>query len=352
MRPYSKYLRNIKSENQDVVYNLSGTTPPLSHAKKILEIENIQMDLTESRASRSYGEIKRKIADMSGFDGKNIEFFPGTSQAIFQLFAGLTHSGDTIAIETPGYSPVIDIARFLGLKILPFKRTQNFTKDLVNLRKLLKTSKLAFLTNPHCPSGMVLDSSQIDQLDQFNKPIILDEIYLPHFYQGQISLIKPSAKNLISISGFSKTVGISSLRLSWALGARKWLEKASLMGFNLIVELPTPSFVVGALVLEKWAAIIQSIDAVVEVNRTSLSTYRDILEPFLSHDLQKGHFAMLKKPKDISTEEQFIKLLKKESVFLRPGSDFRMKNHFRFHLMASPEDFNKALTRIARFYGR
>lgn len=61
---------------------------------------------------------------------------------------------------------------------------------------------------------------------------------------------------------------------------------------------------------------------------------------------------MLKKPKLVRSEAAFMELLKKESLFLCPGSDFEMRNHFRLHLMAPPHEFKKALRKIVSLYRR
>jgi len=352
MRPYSKYLEKVKSETHNVRWNLSGTTPPLKYAAKAVRVNSLSMELTESRGSEAHQSMKHALSKRTGFSENNIEFFPGTSQAIFQLFAALTKHGDSILVEKPTYSPIIDIAKFLGLKVIRFQRTANFDKDFKALSLLVQKSKLIFITNPHCPSGRFLDQQQIHKLDTLGRPVIIDEIYLPHFLPERLSLVSPTSKNLISISGFSKTVGVSSVRLSWALGNSKYLTPASKMGFNLLVDLPTPSFVVGRLVLDQWDIILKDLHDVIEQNRKTLETFSDTLGPYLSHNLKTGNFAMLKLPPHIRTEVGFIAQLKKQSVFLRPGSDFEMKNHFRFHLMADPIDFKNAIQRIVSLYER
>lgn len=350
MRPYSKYLEKVKTEKHDVKWNLSGTTPPLKFASEKLQINSVAMELSESRSSDAYKLMKSELSKRSGFSEKNIEFFPGTSQAIFQLFAALTKAGDSILIEKPTYGPVIDIAKFLGLKVMRFQRTADFEKDIKVLGQLAKKSKLIFITNPHCPSGRMLDDRQVKKLDTLGRPVIIDEIYLPHFIPEKLSLVSSTSKNLISVSGFSKTVGVSSVRLSWALGSEKHLTPAAKQGYNLLVDLPTPSFVVGRLVFEQWDAILKDLHRVVEQNRKAVKAFQDILGPFLSHSLENGNFAMLKLPPGIRTEAGFLAQLKKQSIFLRPGSDFEMKNHFRFHLMAEPGEFKEALERIVALY--
>lgn len=352
MRPYSKYLEKVKIETHDVTWNLSGTTPPLKYASEKLQIKSVEMELGESRGSEAYRLMKSDLSKRSGFSEKNIEFFPGTSQAIFQLFAALTKAGDLILIEKPTYGPVLDIAKFLGLKVVRFQRTADFEKDFNLLRQLAKKVKLVFITNPHCPSGRLLDELQIKRLETLKRPVIIDEIYLPHFLPEKLSLVPASSKNLISVSGFSKTVGVSSVRLSWALGSEKYLIPAAKQGYNLLVDLPTPSFVVGRMVLEQWDVILEGLHGVIEQNRKSLKAFQDVLSPYLSHSLDKGNFATIKLPPNIRTEAGFLAELKKKSIFLRPGSDFEMKNHFRFHLMADPTEFKKALERIVAFYER
>jgi len=350
LRPYSQYLHKIKTEKHDVAYNLSGTTPSPEFAKKILDLKNVSIDVAEHRNSPNYASVKNKIAKMAAFSPDQVELFPGCSQGIFQIFAALTKAGDTIVIETPTYSPIVDIAKFLGLKILRFTRSQDFEKDFAGLKLVLKKAKLAFITNPHAPSGLLWDENQIRKLDSLKKPILIDEIYLPHFYPEKITLIDPSAKNLISISGFSKPTGISSLRLSWALGPKKILTDAGLMGLNLIVDLPTPSLVIANLVLDKWSEILKSIGEVIEQNRKTLFQYRDVLGPSLSHDLVRGNYGTLRMPKTMRSEAAFIARLQKESLYLKPGSEFGMKNHFRFQLMTDPQDFKKALQRLSALY--
>jgi aspartate/methionine/tyrosine aminotransferase len=350
LRPYSQYLNKIKTEKHNVDFNLSGTTPSPEFAKKILDLKNVSIDVAEHRNSPNYASVKNKLAKMGGVNPESVELFAGCSQGIFQIFAALTKAGDTIVIETPTYTPIVDIAKFLGLKILRFTRTEDFEKDFAALKLVLKKAKLAFITNPHAPSGRLWDEKQIARLDSLKKPILVDEIYLPHYFPEKITLISPQAKNLISISGFSKPTGISSLRLSWALGSQKILRDAELMGLNLIVDLPTPSLVIANLVLDKWSEILKSISLVVEQNRKTLLQYKDLLGPSLAHDFIRGNYGTLKMPKTFKSESAFIARLEKESIFLKPGSEFGIKNHFRFQLMTDPQDFKKALQKISLLY--
>ena len=86
--------------------------------------------------------------------------------------------------------------------------------------------KIAFLTNPHSPSGRLMTDDQIRAVAKAagnDTLVVLDEAYI-HFTQTQGGMhLTREFSNLIVLRTFSKAFGLAGLRLGFGIAANKEL---------------------------------------------------------------------------------------------------------------------------------
>jgi aspartate/methionine/tyrosine aminotransferase len=345
MRPYSHYLEEIKSESISARYNLGGSTPPIKAdwKRKTLEISQ-----EESWKSPYLKSLKTKLADMAGVSVDRIAICPGGSQAAFQVLAAITHPGDTILLETPVYEPFVSAAKFLGLKVRHFKRNGNFEQEIEEIRTKAKGCKIALISNPHCPSGHTYSSLQLNKISRVIK-LVLDEVFLPIFTGGKITLVE--SKGIISLGGLSKSVGLSSLRIGWVIADSKTVRSVSLIGYNLHIDMPTASIQIADACLDQWNILLKDNLELADENRRIVLEFSARNPGFVPINPLSGHFFTLKIPKKFKSGRSFAKALLKNSVWVRPGEDFQMNGYVRVGLLIPNHDFLQAFKTIESYYG-
>jgi histidinol-phosphate aminotransferase len=201
--------------------------------------------------------------------------------------------------------------------------------------------KIAFLTNPHSPSGRMLADDDIRAVCRAagNKTlVVLDEAYI-HFTQtlGSMHLTREFS-NLIVLRTFSKAFGLAGLRLGFGIAANKQLITPLL---NI-----KPTWNLGAMQVE---AGIAALDDDEHVNRTvaMIAEMRDYLYGQLNGlnrfrmvpDSKSNFFLIEVLDSELDSTKVFEELLKR-GVIVKDGSvsfrglgkrylraDFSLKKH-------------------------
>jgi arginine:pyruvate transaminase len=344
MRPYSKYLKEIKSESIDARYNLGGSTPPIQGEWKRRTLEISQEESWKSPYLKS---VKAKLADMAGVSSDQVVICPGGSQAAFQVLAAITDPGDTILLETPVYEPFVAAAKFLNLKLRYFKRSGIFEKEIKEIRIKARGCKVALISNPHCPSGHLYSSAQLKQISRSIK-LVVDEVFLPMFAGGKMTLT--DGGRIISLGGLSKSLGLSSLRIGWVIADPKIARDVTYVGYNLNIDLPTAPLQIAEECLSQWSRLLEDNLNLADKNRKIVLEFRAKNPDLISIPPTAGHFFTLKVPKNFKSGRSFAKALLKKSVWVRPGEDFQMKGFVRVGLLIPNGDFAEAFSRIESFY--
>ena len=346
MRPYSLYLDGVKSSlGKKFAVNLAGTTPPIPRVPA-----KITFDPTESRRSGFHRVVLRSLAKLNEAAPERLKLTIGSSSAFLHALSAVTRAGDTVMIETPTYEPFVMTARYLGLKVVNFARTGDFSRDIEELKKKRSRAKVLILSNPSSPAGWLYSKSELARISRLFSTVIVDEIFLPVF-AGEMSRTG-SLANVISLSGLSKTLGLSSLRVGWMKASPQVLRESERIALNTYVDVPTLSLTGASLVLPRFWEIVESHKRRADANRAAIREFAADHPGVLSHDFSIGHFGVMKVPRGFTSGEAFARVLERKSISVCPCEPFGMKNAIRFNLLAEPRKFSKALAAITSFYPR
>ncbi|WP_182915196.1 pyridoxal phosphate-dependent aminotransferase [Rhodopseudomonas palustris] len=201
--------------------------------------------------------------------------------------------------------------------------------------------KIAFLTNPHSPSGRLMTDDQIRAVAKAagdDTLVVLDEAYI-HFTQTQGGMhLTREFSNLIVLRTFSKAFGLAGLRLGFGIAANKQLITPLL---NI-----KPTWNLGPMQVE---AGIAALDDDEHVDRTvaMIAEMRDYLYGQLKGlnrfrivpDSKSNFFLIEVLDADLDSTKVFEELLKR-GVIVKDGSvsfrglgkrylrsDFSLKKH-------------------------
>ena len=169
-------------------------------------------------------ELRESIAAYYG-DGtvaEQICVSNGAEEAIYLSLLALSNPGETIAIPDPDYPAYTAIASILGCNVMRLP----YEKDLININwelweQLLRTSqaRILILSNPQNPSGKCFNKTELNNLSTIcNKQhicVVVDEIYRDLYHEEAMPGPQQEFKDLIRISGLSKSHCMSGWRLGW-----------------------------------------------------------------------------------------------------------------------------------------
>lgn len=350
MRPYTKYLDLLTKEQFNGDFHLGGSTPPLP--PKLLN-KSVSVKLNFSNYKKQLTDFKKHIAKKASTTEAEISLMPGSGQAAFQVLAALTEPGDTVIIEYPAYEPYLAAARFLGLNVVRFQRTGDIQADLAEIKNIAWGAKLILLSNPHCPTGWMYAPKSIQVLSEIKPWVVVDEVFLSLFSANaqfsHRSLLAQSNK-FVFIGGLSKTTGLGFARTGWTIAAPEVADRITKIGGLLHCEFPAPSIPIAELALKNWKVIHSQICRLASQNRKLLNSFRKNPAHYLSHDLARGFFAMLKVPNSFSSGKAFTTTLLEEGVLVRDGAHFEMPEFVRFHTLLPSKQFKAAFAKIEKFY--
>lgn len=189
------------------------------------------------RAAASYEQqqgnidLRKQIARLMRESGvrctaDDIIITNGCLEALGLALRAVAHSGDTIAIESPTYFGVLQVAESLGMKVLEISTHASTGIEPNALQKAIKKRKIAACVlmptfNNPLGSTMPEDNKQrvVALLNRHKIPLIEDDVYGALSYEPHRPKAAKSydgSGDVLYCSSFSKTVS-PGLRIGWIL---------------------------------------------------------------------------------------------------------------------------------------
>lgn len=342
-RPYASYLERLQSETEPVEFNLAGSTPPLDPrwARRPFTLEQ-----TESWKLPATETLKALLMERLG-EG-DLTLVPGASQAMMQALAAVTARGDTVVIETPVYQPFVAAAEFLGLRVRFFARTGDFERDLANASKAARGARALVVSNPHCPTGLLYSAAELGRLARLGPRLIVDEVFLPLFDEGRATRLLRLPRGAVALSGLSKSLGLSALRLGWVRADRRTIADVKRVGLNFHIEMPSAPLQIAVEAVRAWDEITGPLRALADQNRAVVRGFAERHPDAVPFGFERGFFFALKTPR--RDDKAFTRAMLEHGFRLRPGSQFAMPGHVRLNVLITPMAFARVMQTIEAAY--
>jgi histidinol-phosphate aminotransferase len=198
---------------------------PSPKAYEAIERGRSRLDLYPEWTSK---ELRTAIAEKYGFEPDCVVCGSGETEVISCIIRAFAQAGEPILMYEPCF-PIYHLFAENEGRVpvyVPMGAEFDFVIDRY-IGKLKEVSaKIAFLTNPHSPSGRFMEEADIRavcEAAEASTLVVLDEAYI-HFTEtrGAMHLTR-EYDNLIVLRTFSKAFGLAGLRLGFGIAANKKL---------------------------------------------------------------------------------------------------------------------------------
>jgi aspartate/methionine/tyrosine aminotransferase len=304
-----------------------------------------------------YAPLRERLAEKFGTEAQCVVAATGTSMANHLVMAALLSPGDEVLIEKPAYAPLLEVGSYLRANVVRFERRREagFQIDTEELkRKITAKTKLVVVTNPHNPSGALVEDGVLRGIgeiaEKVGAQVLVDEVYLSMAFDEPLGSIRTSFNlggNFIITSSLTKAYGLSGLRCGWILARPELAERMWKLNDLFGVNAVHPGELLSVIALDHLGKIAARSKELLEVNRAALNQFldgRDDLET-LRPRFGTVVFPRLKK----GSAEEFCKFLRADfETSVVPGHFFEMPEHFRVGIGGESEMTKKGLEQLGR----
>ncbi|MDB5279411.1 MAG: GntR family transcriptional regulator [Ferruginibacter sp.] len=270
---------------------------------------------------------------------KDILTTAGCISAISYCLMALTKRGDTIAVESPCFYGILQLAQSLGLKVLELPTSPQTGVDMDSLKKIVAKTKLAaclFVSNFNNPFGSLMPEENkkaaVQLLEQYNVPLIEDDLYGDLYFGDKRPTCCKSYDEsgmVLLCSSVSKTLA-PAYRVGWVAPGKFMNEVMKIKLFHSLCSTPITHEVIGNfLETGRYEAHLRQLRRTLHANY--LQYVRLIGESFpdgtkISRP-QGGLSLWVELPKQIDSIELYNAAVSKKITF-SPGRMFTLQNQF------------------------
>lgn len=184
---------------------------------------------TESvRALRLYpdpecGALKQKLAELFGFEKKNIFVSNGSDDILnfsFMAFCDGTKCGVAFPEISYGFYKVYADLYGVDAKAIPL--SADFA---VRAEDYLNIGRTVVIANPNAPTGIALSKDEIERIVASNPGhvVLIDEAYVDFGAESCVELVH-KYDNLLVVRTYSKSYSLAGGRLGFAIGSEALIE--------------------------------------------------------------------------------------------------------------------------------
>ncbi len=296
-------------------------------------------------------KLRRQIAKWAiHWDGKltheDIVTTAGCMNALSFSLMAVAEKGDTIAVESPTYFGILQLANNLGLKVLELPTDPQTGINPDTIKKILATNKikaLLLISNFNNPlTSIIPDDNKkeiVRLIEQYNVPLIEDDIYGDvYFGKGRPKTCKTfDTSGLVLWCGsVSKTLA-PGYRVGWVAPGR-YLEKIKRLKMYHAVSSPSLQQEAIARFLEngRYEHHLRKLRNTLHAN--SLQYTRAISEYFpeatrISRP-EGGFLLWMELKKTINTYDLFREAIK-HNISISPGRMFTLQDQYNHCLRLS-----------------
>lgn len=279
----------------------------------------------------------------------------GSSPAILLTLGVLCEAGDEIILSDPGYACYSNFIKFIEAKPVPVPvfEEDGFQYRSEEIKKRISPrTKGIMINSPMNPTGNLLSLEVMQELNQFNVPIISDEIYHGLVYGDKSHSILEVSDKAFVLSGFSKLYAMTGLRLGYVIAPLEYIRCMQKLQQNLFI-------CASSTVQRAGIEALKSADEDVERMRSTYAKRRTYLIERLKgmgFEIKvepTGAFYVFVNVKHLSNNSYDLAfdILEKAHVGVTPGIDFgeNGEGFIRFSYANSIENIQKGMDRFEKY---
>ncbi len=308
---------------------------------------------------QAIGDYYRRTYDVS-VDPDNVVITPGTSPAMFLLFAALLDPGDEVIISDPHYACYPNFIKFVQGRVVtvPVDEEDGFQYRPEAIGdKITDRTRAIFVNSPSNPTGNLLSADRMQAISELGPAIVSDEIYHGLVYEGRERSILEFTDHAFVLNGFSKLFAMTGFRLGYLIAPPEFIRPIQKMVQN---------FFISANAMVQMAGITALTDPAAEADTVRMKTIYDERRRFMIRRLRElgfgitveptGAFYVFANAKHLSMDSYRLAfdILEKARVGVTPGIDFgpNAEGYLRFSYANSLENIAEGMDRLARYLGQ
>ncbi|MFN0089848.1 MAG: histidinol-phosphate transaminase [Acidimicrobiales bacterium] len=216
---------------------------------------------------RAYTALREAIAAQHGVAPEQVFAANGSNEVLQTLCLAYAGPGRRVAVFEPTYALHSHIARITGAEVVTGERAADFTLDLGEAARLVRTARpiLTYLCSPNNPTGIVDPPDAVAEVlglaAEVEGLLLVDEAYGQFAPHSALSLVRDDAPLAVART-YSKTWSMAAARLGYLVGPA-WLVE-QLEKVVLPYHLDVVTQLAGRLALDYTAAMIARVAALVE----------------------------------------------------------------------------------------
>ncbi len=305
---------------------------------------------------QAIGDYYRRAYDVT-VDPENVVIAPGTSPAMFLLFAALLEPGDEVIISDPHYACYPNFIKFVQGRVVtvPVYEEDGFQYRPEAIReKITDRTKAIFVNSPSNPTGNLLSAERMAAISQLGPAVVSDEIYHGLVYEGREKSILEFTDRAFVLNGFSKLFAMTGFRLGYLIAPPEFIRPIQKMVQN---------FFISANAMVQMAGITALTDPAAEADTQRMKAIYDERRRFMIRRLREMGFGITVEPtgafyvfanaKHLSNDSYRLafEILEKARVGVTPGIDFgpNAEGYLRFSYANSLENIAEGMDRLERY---
>jgi len=298
-------------------------------------------------------ELRRLIARRHRTSPNRVLVTTGATEGNFLVNASLVHPRDQVLVDIPIYSPLRDVPRGVGAKVVEIPREckDGWRLDLDRWRKLAgRRACLLVFANLNNPTSTALSRSDLralaDIAEECDGHVLVDETFRELAFENRPPSAAEFGPRMIALSTVTKVCGLGTLRVGWIVGAPDLLERLAGLkdyttGGGSIVSQTIASWALG-----RWDFFLRRAKRILDANRKiATDALRDL--PALQGDVPVGG-SVLFPHSTVHVGKLASRLLKQYGTVIAEGRFFGVPDHFRLGLGGEPRDLRMGLANLRR----
>jgi aspartate/methionine/tyrosine aminotransferase len=280
----------------------------------------------------------------------------GSKEGIMHISMAYLNEGDEVLIPNPGYPTYQSVTKLVGATSIFYEldADTNWLPDLKALSKQdLSKVKIMWVNYPHMPTGAQPSKFLFEELVAFGKKhhilIVNDNPYSFVLNDDPKSIlrVKGAKEVCLELNSLSKTFNMAGWRVGMVVGDSEHINNILKVKSNMDSGM-FYGIQKGAIEALKCTNMwFSTLNNVYKQRRNLVWQMADALG--CTYDKEAtGLFVWAKLPAHLKSEEFIDEVLKKNHIFITPGTIFGSKGegYIRFSLCATTEVLEEAITRL------